>query len=65
MLATIKTAAGIVLIIVCFIYILRRPGVSMRENVVRHKQEKLDQALARAESEMQQEAAPDQTRDED
>ncbi|MDD7601773.1 MAG: hypothetical protein PUK54_04070 [Firmicutes bacterium] len=42
MFTKIKIAAGLVLIVVSFIYILRRPGVSMMESLMNHRQEQME-----------------------
>ena len=42
MFTKIKIAAGLVLIVVAFIYILRRPGVSMMESLMNHRQEQME-----------------------
>ena len=42
MFTKIKIAAGLVLIVVSFIYILRRPGVSMIESLMNHRQEQME-----------------------
>ena len=42
MFTKIKIAAGLILIVVSFIYILRRPGVSMMESLMNHRQEQME-----------------------
>ncbi|MCI6012382.1 MAG: hypothetical protein MRZ97_06260 [Firmicutes bacterium] len=42
MFTKIKIAAGLVLLVVSFIYILRRPGVSMMESLMNHRQEQME-----------------------
>ena len=42
MITKLKIAAGLILIVVSFIYILRRPGVSMMESLMNHRQEQME-----------------------
>ena len=42
MITNLKIAAGLILIVVSFIYILRRPGVSMMESLMNHRQEQME-----------------------
>ena len=42
MITKLKIAAGLILIVVSFIYILRRPGVSMMESLMNHRQEQFE-----------------------
>lgn len=42
MVTKLKIIAGLILIIVSFIYILRKPGVSMMESLMNHRQEQME-----------------------
>ena len=42
MFTKIKIAAGLVLLVGSFISILRRPGVSMMESLMNHRQEQME-----------------------
>lgn len=58
MLTKLKIAAGLILIVVSFIYILRRPGVSMMESLMNHRQEQMEK-LERQQAEEARLAAQD------
>lgn len=51
MWANIKIVLGIILIIVSFVYILRRPGVSMMESLLQQREKKMELLKARQEEE--------------
>ena len=51
MWANIKIVLGIILIIVSFVYILRRPGVSMMESLLQQREKKMDLLKAQQEEE--------------
>ena len=51
MWANIKIVLGIALIIVCFVYILRRPGVSMMESLLQQREKKMELLKAQQEEE--------------
>ena len=42
MFGKIKIVLGIILIVVSFIYILRRPGVSMMESLMQQREKKME-----------------------
>lgn len=42
MVTKLKIIAGLILIIVSFIYILRKPGVSMMESLMNYRQEQME-----------------------
>ena len=58
MITKLKIAAGLILIVVSFIYILRRPGVSMMESLMNHRQEQMEK-LERQQAEAARLAAQD------
>ena len=58
MFTKFKIAAGLILIVVSFIYILRRPGVSMMESLMNHRQEQMEK-LERQQAEEARLAAQD------
>ena len=58
MITKLKIAAGLILIVVSFIYILRRPGVSMMESLMNHRQEQMEK-LERQQAEEARLAAQD------
>ena len=58
MITNLKIAAGLILIVVSFIYILRRPGVSMMESLMNHRQEQMEK-LERQQAEEARLAAQD------
>ena len=58
MITNLKIAAGLILIAVSFIYILRRPGVSMMESLMNHRQEQMEK-LERQQAEEARLAAQD------
>ena len=58
MITKLKIAAGPILIVVSFIYILRRPGVSMMESLMNHRQEQMEK-LERQQAEEARLAAQD------
>ena len=51
MWANIKIVLGIILIIVSFVYILRRPGVSMMESLLQQREKKMELLKAQQEEE--------------
>ena len=51
MFGKIKIVLGIILIIVSFIYILRRPGVSMMESLMQQREKKMEMLKAKQEEE--------------
>ena len=51
MWANIKIVLGIILIIVSFVYILRRPGVSMMESLLQQREKKMELLKAKQEEE--------------
>lgn len=51
MWANIKIVLGIALIIVSFVYILRRPGVSMMESLLQQREKKMELLKAQQEEE--------------
>ena len=51
MWANIKIVLGIILIIVSFVYILRRPGVSMMESLLQQREKKMELRKAQQEEE--------------
>ena len=51
MWANIKLVLGIILIIVSFVYILRRPGVSMMESLLQQREKKMELLKAQQEEE--------------
>lgn len=51
MWANIKIVLGIILIIVSFVYILRRPGVSMMESLLQQREKKMGLLKAQQEEE--------------
>ena len=51
MLSDIKIVLGIALIIVSFVYILRRPGVSMMESLLQQREKKMELLKAQQEEE--------------
>ena len=51
MWANIKIVLGIILIIVSFVYILRRPGVSMMESLLQQREKKMQLLKAQQEEE--------------
>ena len=64
MITNLKIAAGLILIAVSFIYILRRPGVSMMESLMNHRQEQMEK-LERQHAEEARLAAQDAEADSD
>lgn len=46
MLQDIKIVVGLILIVVSFVYILRRPGVSMIESLLQERQKKMEKLQA-------------------
>ena len=64
MITNLKIAAGLILIAVSFIYILRRPGVSMMESLMNHRQEQMEK-LERQHAEEARLAAQDAESDSD
>ena len=64
MITKLKIAAGLILIVVSFIYILRRPGVSMMESLMNHRQEQMEK-LERQQAEEARLAAQDAESDGD
>ena len=58
MITKLNIAAGLILIVVSFIYILRRPGVSMMESLMNHRQEQMEK-LERQQAEEARLAAQD------
>lgn len=52
---SVKSVIGVILLIICFIYILRRPGMSMMDNLKEHqkkqmeKEQRVREALKKAE----------------
>ena len=64
MITNLKIAAGLILIAVSFIYILRRPGVSMMESLINHRQEQMEK-LERQHAEEARLAAQDAEADRD
>lgn len=52
---SVKSVIGVILLIICFIYILRRPGMSMMDNLKEHqkkqmeKEQRVREALEKAE----------------
>ena len=64
MITNLKIAAGLILIAVSFIYILRRPGVSMMESLMNHRQEQMEK-LERQHAEEARLAAQDAAADRD
>lgn len=64
MITKLKIAAGLILIVVSFIYILRRPGVSMMESLMNHRQEQMEK-LERQQAEEARLAAQDAEADGD
>lgn len=64
MITNLKIAAGLILIAVSFIYILRRPGVSMMESLMNHRQEQMEK-LERQHAEEARLAAQDAEADRD
>ena len=51
MFGKIKIVLGIILIVVSFIYILRRPGVSMMESLMQQREKKMELLKAKQEEE--------------
>lgn len=51
MFENVKIFIGIVLIIISFIYILRKPGVSMMESLIQGRQQKMEKLQAKQEAE--------------
>ena len=51
MWANIKIVLGIILIIVSFVYILRRPGVSMMDSLLQQRDKKMELLKAQQEEE--------------
>ena len=51
MWANIKIVLGIILIIVSFVYILRRPGVSMMESLLQQREKNMELLKAQQEEE--------------
>ena len=51
MFGKIKIVLGIILIVVSFIYILRRPGVSMMESLMQQREKKMERLKAKQEEE--------------
>lgn len=51
MWANIKIVLGIILFIVSFVYILRRPGVSMMESLLQQREKKMELLKAQQEEE--------------
>ena len=64
MITNLKIAAGLILIAVSFIYILRRPGVSMMESLMNRRQEQMEK-LERQHAEEARLAAQDAEADRD
>ena len=64
MITNLKIAAGLILIAVSFIYMLRRPGVSMMESLMNHRQEQMEK-LERQHAEEARLAAQDAEADRD
>ena len=51
MWANIKIVLGIILIIASFVYIIRRPGVSMMESLLQQREKKMELLKAQQEEE--------------
>lgn len=51
MFENVKIFIGIILIIISFIYILRKPGVSMMESLIQGRQQKMEKLQAQQEAE--------------
>lgn len=51
MFENVKIFIGIILIIISFIYILRKPGVSMMESLIQGRQQKMEKLQAKQEAE--------------
>lgn len=51
MFENVKIFIGIILIIISFIYILRKPGVSMMESLIQDRQKKMEKLQAQQEAE--------------
>lgn len=63
MLQDIKIFVGLILIVVSFVYILRRPGVSMIESLLQERQKKMEKLQAQQEQLQAQQDHPENQED--
>ena len=56
---TPKGVIGVILLVICFIYILRRPGMSMMDNLKDHQKKKMEKQAEIREAEEKAESATD------
>lgn len=63
MLQDIKIVVGLILIVVSFVYILRRPGVSMIESLLQERQKKMEKLHAQQEQLQAQQEHPENQED--
>ena len=63
MLQDIKIVVGLILIVVSFVYILRRPRVSMIESLLQERQKKMEKLQAQQEQLQAQQDHPENQED--
>ena len=56
---TPKGVIGVILLVICFIYILRRPGMSMMDNLKDHQKKRMEKQAEVREGDEKAESAPD------
>ena len=56
---TPKGVIGVILLVICFIYILRRPGMSMMDNLKDHQKKRMEKQAEVQEGDEKAESAPD------